>query len=87
MTIPAVCTAANDPMLRPRRSSPMDSASVASSSGLVNAFAAPSTARSTRNGTTLDTSAVPNDATAYTTYAERIVRARPSRSPSVPETS
>ena len=64
MTIPAVCTAANVPMLRPRRSSVVDSASAARSSGLVNAFAAPWKARRTRNGTMLGVSATPNEATA-----------------------
>jgi hypothetical protein len=64
MTIPAVWTAANVPMLRPRRSSVVDSASAARSSGLVNAFAAPCRARRTRNGTMLGVSATPNEVTA-----------------------
>ncbi len=51
-------------MLRPSRSGGVASARVASSSGVVNAFAAPCTARSARNGTIAGASATPNEAAA-----------------------
>jgi hypothetical protein len=53
----------------------------------VNAFDAPCRARKTRNDPMSVEAAAPNDASAYAMYAQRMVRACPRRSPSVPETS
>ena len=61
-TTPAVCTAANVPMLRPSDASSADSASAASSSGVVNALQIPCAARAATNGP----SAVTNAATTET---------------------
>jgi hypothetical protein len=64
ITMPAVWTHANVPMLRPRRSDVLASASAASSSGLVNAFDAPCSERIVRNAAIPGASAAPNDVSA-----------------------
>jgi hypothetical protein len=49
-TTPAVCTAANVPMLRPSVAAGDESARAASSSGVVNALQMPCAARAATNG-------------------------------------
>ena len=86
-TTPAVCTEANVPIARPSSVSGVASATADSSSGLVNALAAPCRPRATRNAATEVVAATATDAIAYAMYAARIARATPTRSPNVPETT